>query len=343
MNQPNLLIEGIGGIGGVMAARLIEAGFTPTLVTHNPAISAAINRDGLRLRQSGGKAVTPAQACITLEEAADLGPFDAAYLVMKADAVVETARQTLPLLTDEGYIVTFQNGIVEDAVADAIGGGRVVAGTIGWGGTMHTPGLYEQTSPGQTHVGELDGPVSPRVRALGEVLRAVMPVDVSDNMRGVLWSKLAINSTINTPGAITGQPLGVMLHRRAVRDLFLRIYREVVDTANALDIRLEKIAADPYLLYLPPNAGPLTTLLKDLVTRLVGRRYGRIKSSSLQSLERGRKTEVAYLNGYVTAQAAAVGVETPVNAALVEMVYEIENGARPIDPANLDELLTQTA
>ena len=342
MPQSSLLIEGIGGIGGVMAARLIQAGYTPTLVTHNPAITEAINRDGLRLIAPGGsEEIIPAQAVTTLDEAAESGPFDTAYLIMKADGVVAAARQTVPLLTPKGYVVTFQNGIVEDAVAEAIGADRVVSGIIGWGGTMHAPGVYEQTSPGQTHIGELDGRLSDRVRALSAVLEAVTPVIISRNIRGALWSKLAINCTINSPGVITGQTLGEMLRDRHVRRLFLHIYREVVDTATAHGIRLERVAANPHLLYLPPDAGPLTVLLKDLITRFVGYKYRRIKSSSLQSLERGRKTEIDYLNGYVVAQAQAVGLDVPVNAALVRMVKEIEAGERPIAPLNMRDLLAE--
>ena len=75
------------------------------------------------------------------------------------------------------------------------------------------------------------------------------------------------------------------------------------------------------------------------MVRVVGIRYGKQKSSSLQSLERGRKTEIDYLNGYVVQQAQEVNVETPVNAALVKMIKEIENGRRKITPENVDDLV----
>lgn len=64
-------------------------------------------------------------------------------------------------------------------------------------------------------------------------------------MRGVLWSKLAINCTVNSVGALTGQTLGELLADARARRIFLRTYSEVVDTAEAHGIRLERIAADP--------------------------------------------------------------------------------------------------
>lgn len=336
MDELRFLIEGIGGIGGVMAARLIQAGYSPTLVTNNRDITDAINTSGLQVTVDGDTVAVPASAVTSPGDTR--GPFDVALLIMKADGVVAAAEVTFPLLAPNGFVVTFQNGVVEDDVAAAIGADRIVSGIVGWGGTMHAPGVYEQTSKGSIHIGEIDNPPTQRLVPLATALEAVAPVVVSDNIRGALWSKLAINATINTLGALTGQTLGELLAGREARTLLLAAYREVVDTATALEIRLERIAADPYLLYLPEGAGPATRFRKDLLVRLVGRKYRNVKSSSLQSLERGRRTEVDYLNGYVVEQARLVNVPVPVNDALVHMVHEIETGKRPIDPVNLAEL-----
>jgi 2-dehydropantoate 2-reductase len=131
-----------------------------------------------------------------------------------------------------------------------------------------------------------------------------------------------------------------MLQDSRMRRVALRTYSEVIETADALGITLERIAANPRLLYVPEDAGRLTWWVKDLLARFVGRKYGRLKSSSLQSLERGRKTEIDTLNAYVVEQAKAVQVPTPVNALLVRFVKEIESGQRPIAPDNLDDLLS---
>src|SRR5574342_189153 len=138
MAKERILIEGIGGIGGVVAARLIQGGYSPLLVTANPHITDAINQNGLRLITTEGSSSVPAKAYTALADLPAGEHFNAAYLLMKANTVVEAARQTLPLLTPDGYMVTFQNGIVEDAVAAAVGTQRVISGVIGWAGTMHT-------------------------------------------------------------------------------------------------------------------------------------------------------------------------------------------------------------
>lgn len=331
-----VVILGIGGIGGVVAGCMIDAGMRPVLVTNNSEVTAAIRADGLRVRLPDRAFTVQADVYTTLTEAS--GAFDAAYLTMKALSVVEAARDAARYVAADGYVVTFQNGIVEDAVGDAIGISRVVSASVGWNGIMHSPGDYERTTPGDTFVGELDGAITPRANAIAAALRHVGPVTISQNMRGVLWSKLAINCTVNSVGALTGQTLGELLADARVRRIFLQTYSEVVDTAEAQGIRLERIAANPKLLYLPKNAGFVVRYAKDVIARMLGRKYKSARSSTLQSLERGRKTEVDYLNGYVVDIATRVGVNAPINKALTRMIKEIESGARKIAKSNIDEL-----
>ncbi|MBI4557016.1 MAG: 2-dehydropantoate 2-reductase [Candidatus Hydrogenedentes bacterium] len=334
-----ILVEGIGGIGGVVAAKMLEAGADATLVTGNSAISEAIRRGGLHATTPDRVVAARAAVFTTLNEIPDTAQFDAAYLLMKANTVVEAARKTLPYLKPEGYLVTFQNGIVEEAVSAVAGPERVISGIIGWGGTMHAPGVYEKTSVGNTIIGELDGRVTDRVQDLAWTISPAAPVVISPNIRGALWSKLAINCTITTLGALTGETLGTMLEDQRVRHAFLFTYSEVIDTALALGIRLERIAVHPKLLYLSRNAGATMRFYKDVLMRIVGRKYGKLKSSMLQSLERGRPTEVDYLNGYVVEQAKKLEEPVPLNAALTRMIQEIESGTRSLGPQNMDELL----
>lgn len=125
----------------------------------------------------------------------------------------------------------------------------------------------------------------------------------------------------------------------------MSIISEVVDVARAQGISLEPVGGtlDLHRLYLPAErrqAGfSLGLIPKQALILVVGLKFRRLKSSMLQSLERGRRPEIDFLNGYVVDKGRAKGVPVPVNAALVEMVREIEAGARPIMPDNLTELL----
>jgi 2-dehydropantoate 2-reductase len=115
----------------------------------------------------------------------------------------------------------------------------------------------------------------------------------------------------------------------------------VLDVAEAHGLTLEPVGGTLYLprLYLPParRAGGfgLDLIVKHGIMLIVGLRFRRIKSSMLQSLERGRRAEIDFMNGYVVERGREKGVPTPVNAALTDMVREIEAGTRTMTPDNL--------
>jgi 2-dehydropantoate 2-reductase len=259
--------------------------------------------------------------------------------------VEQAARDVESYIGPEGYVVTFQNGVVEDRVSAILGRERVIGALAGWGATMHAPGVYEMTSHGEIVVGELDGRLTPRVQRLKRTLESVSPVTASDNIYGILWSKLTLNSATSASGAVSGQLLGQMLRRNSGRRLALSIISEVVDVARAHGIALEPVGGtlDVQHLYLPPHRRGrgvgLDLIVRHAIMLVVGSKFRRLKSSMLQSIERGRRAEIDFLNGYVVEKGREKGVPTPVNAALTAMLREVEAGTRQISPDNLIELL----
>ena len=346
-SSPRILLMSCGAVGGVIGAGLLESGHDVTLVTHNTSISRAIVTHGLRAVTPDGTHTLSPERCAALTHS-DLtgvaGSFDIVLLAMKASGVEAAARGVLPMLAPDGIVVTLQNGIVEDHVASIIGRERVIGALVGWGATMHGPGIYERTSRGEMTIGELNGSTTERIQRLKTVLDAAAPMAVSTNIYGALWSKLAINCVVTTLGATTGQLLGQMLRQARVRRLALSVISEVMDVAAALGVALEPVGGtlDLQRLYLPLSRrdggfNP-SAILKHAIIGLVGLKYRKLKSSMLQSLERGHEPEINFLNGYVVERGREKGVSTPVNAALTTMVQQIARGERQIRPRNLEEL-----
>lgn len=341
--QERRLLMGCGSVGGVLAGGLLRGGRELTIVTNNEAITRAIDAFGLRVTTPKSEWSTAAQVVTRLEHLR--GIYDAVLLAMKATEVEQAARDVAPYLSSKGYVVTLQNGVVEDAVGEILGRERVIGGSVGWGATMTAPGEYRMTSGGETIIGELDGRMTTRMARLQGALEAALPTTVSANIYGVLWSKLAINCTITTLGAITGQTLGEMLNQRRVRRLALAITSEVVDVAKAHKITLEPVGGtlDIERLYLPHGRRSQgfgwDVFVRQIIMFAVGLRFRHLKSSMLQSLERGRRTEIDFMNAFVIDRGRVVGVQTPINTVLTQMVREIEAGTRPIQPKNLEKLI----
>lgn len=338
-DSQHILIEGIGGIGGVIAAELIRAGLQPTLITSNPAITDAIRRNGLCLHTPDYSENVPAEVFTSLDEVPAGRVYDAAYLVMKANGVIEAAAATLPHLKPDGYVVSFQNGLVEDAIAKVIDRSRILSVSVAFGSNMEAPGVYRRTtSRNMLYIGELDGRITPRLQALGHTLEHVVPVTLSTNITGILWGKLMWNCAVSGLCALAGWTLGELVATETGQILFLHIYTEVIDTAAAQGITLEAAVVDYQPFYLDAQLDSTAQAAQRQIVADLAIPYSDVKPSSLQSLERGRQTETAFLNGYVVEQAQAAGISVPVNAAVTRMIGEIEAGTRHIDPANLDEL-----
>ena len=113
---------------------------------------------------------------------------------------------------------------------------------IAWGASSPFPGVYERTSAGGFTLGTLAGGPDDRVGGLQRVLEGVGAVELTGNLAGVRWSKLALNCAISSLGTIGGDRLGSLLVQRFVRRLALEVMTEVVAVAQAEGIRLEKVA-----------------------------------------------------------------------------------------------------
>lgn len=331
-----LAVIGAGAIGGIVAAFLAREGWDLTLVTKHQKVADLAADPGLRISGVRGDFQQPVKA---VAEIADLsGPIDLALLATKATEALTAARALLPLLHEGSLVVSLQNGICEEALASVLGRQRVVGCVVGWGATMLGPGQLEMTSSGEFVLGDLEGRPLPHLDWLAGMLGKVVPCRVSANILGELYSKLIVNSCINTLGAISGLYLGQMLARPQARIIFTAVMREALAVAAAMGLTVEPGGGGKldYYRFLRGD-GLFDRWRRDLTIRAIGHKYRRLKSSSLQSLERGRPTEIDYLNGYICQKGAELGVPTPMNLALVAMVKQIEAGQRRIDPANLSD------
>ena len=327
---------GAGAIGGITGAFMSKAGEDVTLVDTSAEHVEKVNTDGLRVIGELGEhtvkvpAVTPDK----LE-----GTFDLVFLAVKAvdtDNAIEAVRG---YMSEEAPVVSLQNGINEEHVAELIGKERTIGASTHYAATFEAPGLVNKTSHGGYVVGELDKRITDRVVEIGRLLGLVEKTEVTDNIWGHLWSKLLINVCTNSFGALTGQLFGEFVIEDVGKKLFGALYTESHDVAVKQGVRLVKLVGvlDPeFLVVRSEEDGPRVAPVLDIVGG--PEQYGKMKSSMLQDLERGRKTEIDFLNGYIVKKGREAGVPTPVNEAIVEMVKEVEAGEREISPKNLEEI-----
>lgn len=328
-----ILIIGAGAIGGVTAGILSHSGYPVTLVCKYPDLVGKIRNSGLEITGYKGNFHQTLPAVSEVKELE--GKFDYVLIATKATDMPEAAKQVLPFLNEDTLVVSMQNGICEDELAAIVGKDRTIGCVVGWGATLHRPGNMEMTSSGEFVIGTLDGKSNERLKELKDILNEVVPVKLSENIYGSLYSKLIINSCITTLGAVSGQLLGELLRQRKVRTIFIEIIREAILVADAMSLKVEAYGNLDFYRFVE-NDGSIADMKRHAIIYFIGLKYRKLKSSSLQSLERGKRTEIDYFNGYISKKAKEFNVKTPVNSALTTMVKEIEQGKRQITPGNFN-------
>jgi 2-dehydropantoate 2-reductase len=335
-----MLIVGIGALGGTIAARAIRAGLPVRLAARSTDSAEALRRSGLRVSGIGGEVRADAIEVAAIEDYGKGDQFDLILLATKAQDALEVAPYVVGLLAPEGVILPIQNGGVARALADRLGEDKILGGFSNLGATMLEPGVYEQKNAGHLLIGELAGGVSERTERVARVLSRAVEVKMSSNILGAIWSKLLINCSVTTLGALCSQTMRQYMETDAGKKVFRRTYEEALSVALAIGTRLERLAVDPIPPGWPNNSGAEEDY--DSWVDAVVDFYGDVKPSMLQDFERGRKTEVDFINGYVVALGQAAGMPVPMNAAITELVHQIERGALQPTRERMNELADQS-
>ncbi len=327
-----IAVIGGGAIGGITAAYLSKAGYDVELVCKYQEKADQVKSEGLHITGVRGEHFVKMKAVAEVEQLS--GEKGIVLIVTKAYDMPDAARRVLPFLKEDSFVVSMQNGICVEALAEVIGKERAVGCVVGWGSTMLPDGTLNMTSEGDFVIGGLEGK---DVAVLKDVLDAMMPTRISDNIIADLYSKMIVNSCITSLGVLSGLYLGQILKQKRARDIFIGIISEAVDVANAMKLVIKPFGGKLDYYKLVAGDSALASLKRHIMIRIIGFKYRRLKSSSLQSLGRGKPTEVDYYNNYIAKKGAEFGVKTPVNTRVVEMIKEIESKKRPIDPVNFDD------
>lgn len=298
-------VLGAGSLGSVIGGALAGAGNEVHLVGRATHMDA-VNESGLVLAGSDGeRAVHP----VGHTTPAGVGTCDLVIVLCKSFDTAETMRDASELVGSGTTVMSLQNGLGnEDALCDVVGVEHVIGGKTYVGGMLLSPGRVQATIKGKdTVIGELDGSVTERVRAIGDAFRAAgMPCTVSSNIMGVIWDKLLVNVATGAVCGITGLPYGEMYRQETLVACASAAVREGMQVAAAAGVKLTY--DDPHDVLELARAGLPESF----------------KPSILQSLEKHRPTEVGVINGAVVAEGARRGVPTPVNETLTALVRGIE-------------------
>jgi 2-dehydropantoate 2-reductase len=330
-----VLVIGAGAIGGITAAFLRKNGIDVEIVCKYDAYATMVSSEGINVSGVCGNfnIRIPSYASVSqvVEEK------DIILLATKATDMTEVAQKLNSILKKDGYLISLQNGICEDVLAAIVGKNRIIGCVTGWGATMESRGKLVMTSKGDFILGYPDREEDDVLIDIAEILTGVVPVRTTNNILGHLYSKLIINSCITSLGAICGLYLGKMLMIGKIRRIFIEIVREAVEVSEKVNIKIEIFGGKLDFKKFIGGSTVFSDLRRHILLLVIGYKYRRLKSSALQSLERGKPTEIDFLNGYIVRNATKVGISVPVNTFIVNMIHQIEQKKRGISVTNFDD------
>lgn len=320
-----IAILGAGSLGTIIGGLITKDNYDVDLIDKNISKVSFIKQRGVLL-----KGHLDLDIRVSAKHTDELSEkYDIVFLLTKQNFSKEALTSLLPFLYKESVVCTLQNGIPEEFVASIVGKGRTVSGAVGFGATEEGLGVSRLTTEIQTlqkhafDIGELDGITTNRINTIKQILDCVGKCNITNDIRGVKWAKLLMNTTFGGMSAILGCTYEKILENRYAMVGVANLADETIKVAHAKHIKLASIQGRNFE-YLELNNQ------KDIQNKLgfyneVWKPHSKLKASMLQDLEKGVITEINHINGHVIEEGKKFGIPTPFNKFVYQIVQDAQN------------------
>ena len=297
-----IAVMGSGGVGGFFGGRLAHAGYDVTFVARGAHLEA-LRQNGLVIDSDHhGKIHVPRVK--TTDDPAWIGPVDFVLIGVKLWDTLAAANAVRPIVGPNTGVLSLQNGVIKDDILRReLGKPNVMGGVAYVGTTIAQPGVIRQTGSLQRLIfGEYDGKRSARAEELLEALtQSGIQAELSDDIRRTLWEKYVFLVGLSGSTSTMRSPIGPIRQHPQTRAFLLDLMKETVAVGRALGVNLPEDYAEQRLAFADSVSPEMT-------------------SSLHHDLERGNRLEVEWLSGGVVQLARSVGVPTPVNRAVWDVL-----------------------
>ncbi|MFI4891301.1 MAG: ketopantoate reductase family protein [Steroidobacterales bacterium] len=297
-NWPRIAVVGAGAVGGYFGGMLARAG-APVVMIGRKSFVDALKAGGLRLDTLLFNESVSVEASTELSAARGA---DVVLFCVKTTDTAEAARALAPFVGPGTIVLSLQNGVDNLQQIRAVANITALAAVVYVAASVPEPGCIK-------HVGRGDlvlGPEAAQTRMLAALFaRAAVPCRITGNIDGELWIKLIANCALNAISALGRAKYGRIAGNADARILMQAIVAEVLAVADAAHVMLPGIE----------DAGKAMQEAMNIAAQMT-----QAMSSTAQDLNRGKRTEIDALNGYIARRGMELGVATPVNHTLFTLV-----------------------
>ena len=300
-----IAVVGPGALGlliaGLLRSRTKEEIW---LIDKSPLRAKRIRKKGIRI-EGMSCASTPIDISANPKE---VGPCDLVFICVKSYSTDDACKDIRPLISDKTFILTLQNGIGNvQVLSEYFGADRIIAGVTNNGATLIGPGHVRHAGRGDTIIGIYNGKIPGSVKDAAKLLmKCGFETKISKDIDPVVWSKLIINIGINALAGITRLKNGALIKDDPARHILRSSIKEAMKIIKRKRIKL---------------------IYNDPIQRAesVCKATARNVSSMLQDVLNSKPTEIDYINGVIARQGKALGIPTPVNDLLIDLIKTIES------------------
>jgi 2-dehydropantoate 2-reductase len=297
-NWPKIAVVGAGAVGGYFGGLLARAG-APVVMIGRPAFVEAVKKNGLFLD------TLQFQESVRVEASTEVSAVRGAEVVLfcvKTTDNATTARALAPLLPFGPLVLSMQNGVDNAEQIRAAAAIEALPVVVYVAASVPEPGRVKHVGRGDLVV----GPENEKTKRIATLFsRASVPCRISENIDGELWTKLIWNCALNAVSALGRAKYGQIAASADARKVVETTVQEVLAVAKAAGVRL------------PGLEDPREALAGALK---IATQMAEALSSTAQDMNRGKRTEIDSLNGYISRRGAELGAPTPVNHALYALV-----------------------
>src|SRR5712672_3561699 len=340
-----------GAVGGYAGAHMVQAGEDVTFIDFWPEHVEHMKQHGLtitHIREVEPFTVPVRALHVTeLQHLSKEKPIDIAFVCTKSYDTAWATMMIKQYLAADGYVVSLQNCMNEETIAGVVGW-RKTLGCIASSITVNLPEaghIHRGAGKGGAahtvfRTGEVHGRITQRAEEICRLVGYADSAKVTGNLWGERWSKLVANVMGNGLSACTGLTGGEMLQSEPIRRFSTRLGSEAIRVGQAQGCQLEEI------LHLTPETIARAGEGDDAAMRACDeQRFADSKHTAAgqrpsmgQDMQKGRRTEIEYINGLVVREGEKLGLACRANAALTDIVKRVERKELKADPRHITEL-----
>ena len=324
-----IAVIGAGAIGSVVSGLMAKSG-EEILLVGRPEQVKAIRDHGLTLKASAGQETVPVRTAERLD-----GFYELVIFTVKSQDLEQAYQDNAAYLEEGCRVLTTQNGVQGDNLLSThFDPAKMYSSIVMFGATYLRPGEVVLNFPGDWILGKPYCPLDNVIQDIAGVLGKAFPVKVTPSIMGMKWLKLFINFNNCIPACLNRSMQETFSDIDFCR-LSILLLKEGLEIVQAAGIELVSLPSFPVERILGLAAMPVDSAAGIIRQTLTGLSAEPVYGSVLQSIKRGKPSEIDFINGEVDLLASSLQMKAPLNRKVVELVHRVENTGSFFSPGQL--------